>query len=185
MEKADLIFITHAHADHFSPNDLKPLLKDDTCVIAPIDCLERLALSENQKYPVQPHENHVVKGIEFVTIPAYNTHPQRLQAHPKENNWVGYVLTLNGAKIYHAGDTDIIAEMDTLKSLHLDIAMLPMGGTFTMDVADAAKAANIIAAKITIPMHYKKLLGDTAKAAEQQFKTLVRNSTVVFLEEKQ
>jgi L-ascorbate metabolism protein UlaG (beta-lactamase superfamily) len=183
LEKADLIFITHAHADHLSPKDLTPLLKEDTCVIAPIDCLEHIELLENQKYPVQPHENHVVKGIEFITIPAYNTHPQRLKAHPKENNWVGYVITINGKKMYHAGDTDSIPEMETLTSLHLDVAMLPIGGTYTMDVTEAAQVANNIQAKITIPMHYKKLLGDRYKEAEEQFKKLVATSEVVIMEE--
>ncbi len=183
LEKADLLFITHAHADHFSPKDLTSLLKDDTTVIAPIDCLEQLHLSENQQYPVMPHEEHVVKGIEFVTIPAYNTHAERLSAHLKENNWVGYVITINGQKIYHAGDTDIIPEMETLAALHLDVALLPIGGKFTMDVAEAAKAANMIGAKKTIPMHYKKLLGENYKEAEEQFKKLVRNSEVIILPE--
>lgn len=180
-EKADLIFITHAHADHLSPQDLIPLVKEDTCVIAPIDCLEKLDLSENQQYPVEPGAEHVVKGVEFVTIPAYNTHPDRLSAHPKANNWVGYVITLHGKKLYHAGDTDIIPEMETLEALHLDVAMLPIGGTYTMNVADAIQAANIIKAKITVPMHYRKLLGEGYKGAEQTFIKQVTNSKVVIL----
>jgi L-ascorbate metabolism protein UlaG (beta-lactamase superfamily) len=183
LKKADIIFITHAHPDHLSPNDIAPLLQEDTSVIAPIDCLEQLHLSENQQYPVLPHEEHIVKGIEFITLPAYNTHKERLNAHPKAKNWVGYVITLNGRKLYHAGDTDFIPEMETLHALHLDIAMLPIGGTYTMDIEEAAKAANTIAAKTTVPIHYKRLLGEAAKTAEETFKKLVTNSTVTLLEE--
>lgn len=183
LTRADIIFITHAHPDHLSPHDLSHLLKEETCVIAPIDCLEKLQLTQDQQYPVQPHEDHIVKGIEFITLPAYNTHKDRLSAHPKAKNWVGYVITLNGKKFYHAGDTDFIPEMETLAALHIDVAMLPMGGTYTMDAEEAAKAANTISAKITIPMHYKMLLGENYKNAEQQFQKLVTNSKVIFLEE--
>lgn len=183
LEKADIIFITHVHSDHLSPSDLMPLIKEDTIVVAPIDCLDKLDLLESQKYPVLPHKEHVVKGVEFVTIPAYNTDTSKRSYHPKENNWVGYVITINDQKIYHAGDTDIIPEMETLSSLHIDVALLPIGGTYTMDVTQAAQAANMIHAKITIPMHYKKLLGDQYKQAEEQFKKLVTKSKVVILPE--
>lgn len=183
LDKADLLFITHAHPDHLSPHDIAPLVKEDTCVIAPIDCLEKLTLGEDQQYPILPGEEHTVKGFHFITIPAYNVDAEKRSFHPKANNWVGYVFTLNGKKIYHAGDTDIIPEMETLASLHIDIALLPMGGTYTMDVTQAAQAANIITAKITIPMHYKKLLGDGYKQAEEQFKKLVTKSHVVILDE--
>jgi L-ascorbate metabolism protein UlaG (beta-lactamase superfamily) len=183
LEKADMLFITHAHPDHLSPHDLKPLLQEDTSVIAPIDCIESLHLTDNQQYPVMPHEEHIVKGVEFITLPAYNTHKDRLSFHPKSKNWVGYVLTLNGKKIYHAGDTDFIPEMETLHALHIDIALLPIGGTYTMDVEQAAHAANTIGAKMTIPMHYKMLLEEKTKEAEETFQNLVTNSKVVFLEE--
>ncbi len=183
LEKADLVFITHAHPDHLSPQDLTPLLKEDTVVIAPIDCIESLSLSQEQQYPVQPHEEHIVKGIEFITTPAYNTQKERLSVHPKAKNWVGYVITINGKKLYHAGDTDIIPEMETLKSLHIDVAMLPIGGTYTMDATQAAQAANMICAKVTVPMHYKRLLGEKTQEAQETFKKLVTQSQVVFMEE--
>jgi len=181
LEKADLLFITHAHSDHLSPDDIAPLLQPDTTIIAPIDCLEKLHLPEDQQYPILPNEEHTVKGFHFLTVPAYNISPEKLSFHPQANNWVGYVFTLNGKKIYHAGDTDIIPEMEILSRLHLDIAMLPIGGIYTMDVEEAARAANMIAAKITIPMHYRRLLGENYKATEEQFKTLVTNSQVLIL----
>jgi L-ascorbate metabolism protein UlaG (beta-lactamase superfamily) len=90
---------------------------------------------------------------------------------------------LNGKKIYHAGDTDFILEMKSLKDLNLDIAMLPIGGTYTMEAREAAQAANAICAKITIPMHYRRLLGKNHPEAEEKFRSLVKNSKVVILNE--
>lgn len=183
LEKADLIFITHAHIDHCSLEDVKKILKDDSVVIAPQSCLEQISLPLSQVFQVNPNETYTVKNFTFSTIPAYNTHTERLTAHPKKNNWVGYIIAVNDVRIYHAGDTDFIPEMEKLKDLHLDIAMLPIGGRYTMDVKEAGIAANAIAAKITIPMHYKRLLGDRYKAAEEEFKSIVTNSTVVILNE--
>lgn len=183
LPKADLIFITHAHPDHDSPNDIHKIIKDDSVLIATPDVIENLGEFANQKQSVAPNQNYTIKGFSFQTVPAYNNHPQRLQAHPKENNWVGYIFTVNGLKMYHAGDTDFIPEMHKLKNLKLDVAMLPMGGKYTMDAKEAADAANAIAAKYTVPMHYKRLLGENYKNAEGILKQNVKNSEVVILEE--
>lgn len=185
LEKGDLVFITHAHYDHCSFEDVKKILKEDTAVVGPIDCLEQVDIVETQKFPVSPNQVYTVKDFSFQTIPAYNIHPARLSAHPRANNWIGYIFTVNGKKIYHAGDTDYIPEMNELKNLHLDIALLPMGGKFTMDVNDAIQAANAISAKITIPMHYKRLLGEGYKEAEKKLKQGVTNSEVIILHELQ
>lgn len=182
LEPADLIFITHAHYDHCSFEDVKKILKNDSVLIAPPDCLSMIEV-QNEKKPVEPNKNYEVKGFKFETIPAYNDKPGREEKHPRRNNWVGYIFELDGLKIYHAGDTDFIPEMNNLKSLNLDIAMLPMGGNFTMDVNEAIQAANAIRAKITIPMHYKRLLGESYKEAEKKLKQGVTNSKVVILEE--
>lgn len=179
LDAADLIFITHAHPDHFSFDDIEEILKDDTVIIAPPDCLNMIDV-QNQKQPVEPNKEYEVKGFKFSTVPAYNVDKNY---HPKENNWVGYVFELNGKKIYHAGDTDFTEEMRSLSSMNIDVAMLPIGGTYTMDVDEAIKAANAIGAKTTIPMHYKRLLGDSYKEAEERFKAGVTNSKVVILEE--
>jgi len=183
LEKADLIFITHAHPDHFSPNDLEKILTNTTLVIAPPDILEQIDIDEDLKFAVEPNKSYEIKGFKFQTIPAYNNHPDKLGFHPKANNWVGYIFELDGKKIYHAGDTDFIDEMKGLTSLNLDVAMLPIGGKFTMDVAEAVEAANAIAAKITIPMHYRRLNSDNYQGLEEKFKQLVTNSEVVVLEE--
>jgi len=183
LEKADLVFITHTHYDHFSQVDINKLLKSDTVIVAPLDILGKIDRAENLKQAVEPNKSYEIKGFKFQTIPAYNTHPDKLNFHPKANNWVGYIFELNGKKIYHAGDTDFIEEMKSLRDLNLDVAMLPIGGKFTMEVEEAARAANVISAKITIPMHYRRLNPNNYQKLEEDFKKLVVNSKVVILEE--
>ena len=183
LEPADLVFITHAHPDHFSPNDLDLIMHDETTVIAPPEILLQIDRNDKYKQGVMPNNSYEVKGFKFSTIPAYNVNPDRLMFHPKENNWVGYIFELNGQKIYHAGDTDLIPEIIDLKDLHLDIAMIPMGGTYTMNVSDTIEAANAICAKVTIPMHYRRQIGEGYKEAEERFKTDVTNSKVEILEQ--
>lgn len=185
-DKADIIFITHAHQDHFSMDDIAQIIKNDTIIVAPSDILGKIDqknLPADRQVKVEPNQSYNTKGFHFQTIPAYNNHPQKLGFHPKQNKWVGYIFNLNGQKIYHAGDTDFIDEMNALKNLNLDIALLPIGGTYTMDYQEAAKAANAICAKTTIPMHYKNLLGENSKYAEEEFKKLVTNSKVIILQE--
>ena len=179
LEKADLVFITHAHYDHCSFDDVKKILKDDSVLIAPPDCLSMIDVP-NEKIEVAPNQSYEVKGFKFWTFPAYNINKP---FHPKGNKWVGYFFNINGVKIYHAGDTDFIPEMESLQKWNIDIAMLPMGGTYTMGVDEAIKAANVIAAKTTIPMHYKRLLGENYKKAEEKLRSGVTNSKVIILEE--
>jgi len=183
LQKADLVFITHAHPDHFSPNDLEKIVKEDTIIVAPSDILCKIDRNEELKQIVEPNKNYEIKGFKFQTIPAYNNHPSKLNFHPKTNHWIGYIFLLNGKKIYHAGDTDFIPEMKNLKDLNLDIAMLPMDGIYTMDVQEAAQAANAIGAKITVPMHFRRQNPDNYQELEVKFKQLVTNSEVVIMEE--
>ncbi len=183
LPKGDLIFITHAHPDHFSPADIERILKNETVIVAPPDILARIERDESLKVKVEPNKSYEVKGFKFQTIPAYNSNPAKLNFHPKVNNWVGYIFELNGKQIYHAGDTDFIEEMKGLKKLNLDVAMLPMDGHYTMTVEEAAKAANAICAKITVPMHYRRQNPQNYQELEEKFKQLVTNSEVVVLKE--
>ena len=182
-DKADLIFVTHAHYDHLSEGDINHILKPDAIVIATPDSLATLKIVNEQKFEVTPNNSYEVKGTKFETIPAYNVRPERLNFHPKLNNWVGYILFVNNQKIYHAGDTDFIPEMQNFPCKSLDIAMLPMGGKYTMEVEEMIEAANAIKAKITIPMHYRRLLGNKSSDSEQKLQQGVTNSKVVILEE--
>jgi L-ascorbate metabolism protein UlaG (beta-lactamase superfamily) len=180
IDKADIIFVTHAHQDHLSPPDISRLLKEDTVVVATEDSLETLLISQ-EKFPVTPNNEYEVKGFKFKTVPAYNLNPQR--PHKREYGWVGYIFTINGVKIYHAGDTDFIPEMEGLAKENLDIAMIPIGGTYVMTPEEAVKAANAIKAKKTIPMHYKGLLKEKTEEGEEILKKGVTESTVVIMEE--
>lgn len=181
LEPADIVFITHAHSDHFSPSDLEMIMHDETVVVATPEILLQIDRQDKFKQGVTPNNSYEVNGFKFKTISAYNLPPK--DAHPKEKNWVGYILEINGKKIYHSGDTDFVPEMKSLSAENLDIAMLPIGGNYTMDFKEAAEAANFIGAKTTIPMHYKKLLGIKAQETEEAFKKLVTNSEVLIMKE--
>lgn len=185
LPKADLLFITHAHPDHLSQDDIAKVTKSDTQIIAPQNCLDRISWGKLLTTPVEPNSSYTVNEFSFKTVPAYNVKPDRLSFHPQDNHWVGYIFFLNNLKIYHAGDTDFIPEMKELAKEQLDIALLPIGGTYTMDVAEAIEAANAIKAKITVPMHFKNLLGDKADFAVQQFTKGVTSSQVTVLQELQ
>lgn len=179
QQKPGAVFITHAHYDHWSPNDIRKLIKNDTVVVATNGC-ENLNLPTNAFIIVEPGRILTVAGIRVKTVPAYNVKPERLNYHPKQNNWVGYILEVGEARIYHAGDTDFIPEMKNLTDI--DVAMLPIGGTYTMDVKEATQAANVINADVTVPMHYRRLLGGKAKDAEEEFKSGVKGKVVVMKE---
>ena len=181
-EKADIVFITHTHFDHCSVGQIQQILKADTVIVSVPGCVESLNLPAERLLLVEPNKSYELKEFKFRTVPAYNIKPERTRFHPKANNWVGYIFNINGKLIYHAGDTDFIDEMKPLVDEKLDVALLPIGGTFTMDVDEAIQAANAIKAKITIPMHYFRLLGDKAKEAEEKFKAGVTNSKVVILQ---
>ncbi len=150
---ADLILITHAHEDHLQPTEIERLRAAGTTIVAPHDVAAELP---GDVTPVAPGETHQVAGVRFTTVPAYNTAEERLQMHPKANRWVGYVLELPGGTYYHAGDTDHAPELDDIKT---DVAFLPIGGTYTMDVPQAAGLAKSIAPRIAVPMHYGFVVG--------------------------
>ena len=117
---------------------------------------------------VEPNKSYEVEGIKFHTVPSYNTNKH---FHPKQNEWVGYVIEHDGKKIYHAGDTDVIPEMEIVHKINVDIALLPVSGTYVMTADEAAKAAEIIKPKLAIPMHWGAIVG-TQKDAEK-FKALL------------
>lgn len=152
---ADIIFITHSHYDHYSPLDIKKVIKDNTIVVCSKDVKEELLkLNINNIIEVVPNKDYEVLNIKFKTIPAYNVNKN---FHPKENNWVGYLINYNNVKYYIAGDTDITEEN---KNIICDVAFVPIGGTFTMDYKEAANLINEIQPKIAVPIHYGLIVGN-------------------------
>ena len=163
---ADIIFITHDHYDHYSPEDIKKVIKEDTIIVAP-KTIKELNNKENIIF-VEPNKTYNIKGYKMDTIPAYNINKH---FHPKENNWVGYIIEIEGIKYYIAGDTDIIPENQQIKC---DVALIPIGGTYTMDYKEASELINIIKPKIAIPTHYGSIVGDITDG--EKFKKLIDNT---------
>ena len=160
---ADIIFITHDHYDHYSEEDIDKIKKEDTVIIAPEKLLTKLLVkgyNKNNIITVEPNKQYMVEGIKFETIPAYNTNKQ---FHPKENEWVGYIIEINDIRYYIAGDTDIIEEN---KKIKCDVAFVPVGGTYTMDFKEAAYLINEIKPKIAIPIHYGSVVGTKQDATD-------------------
>ena len=153
---AEIIFITHNHYDHYSEEDINKIKKKDTIIIAPKDVTEKL-LKEGYKQEhiisVEPNKEYVVEEIKFETVSAYNIDKQ---FHPKENDWMGYIIELQGIRYYIAGDTDINEENRKVKC---DVAFIPVGGIYTMNYKEAANFINEIRPKIVVPIHYGCVVG--------------------------
>ncbi len=165
-EAAHLILITHSHYDHCSAEDVEKVRKKSTVVVAPADCSGKLGFDVRA---VSPGAELSVGDVQLTAVPAYNVGKQ---FHPRASNWVGFVIEISGKRIYHAGDTDFIPEMNNLKDLAIDVALLPVGGTYTMDAAQAADAANVIQPKLAVPMHFGTIVGGLSDA--ERFKQLCK-----------
>jgi len=157
---ADVVFITHAHSDHFNPDDLEKVVRQgSTKLVAPHDVANELS---GDVTPVAPGDSVEVAGIRVQCVPAYNVVESRIQAHPRENNWVGYVLDLGGTTYYHAGDTDHVPE---LESVTADVSLVPIGGEpYVMTAPEAAELVKAQSPKLAVPMHYGYVIGTPADA---------------------
>lgn len=164
---ADYIFITHAHPDHLSLSDIEKIVQEETLVICPKKVINKL--SGYKVKAVKPGDVLDFGNIKYEAIAAYNTRAKFLwiKAHPKSAMNVGYILTINGVRLYHAGDTDLIPEMKAIKNI--TVAMVPIGGDkLTMSPEQAAAAINTIKPQIVVPMHY-----ELGKNYTETFKQLV------------
>lgn len=164
-EKADVILVTHEHGDHFSPDDIAKISHADTVVVAPPSVVAKTDLKITV---VKPGDKLNANGIAVEVVAAYNANKK---FHPQTAGHVGYIVTLNGKRIYHAGDTDEIPEMAQFKC---DIALLPVSGTYVMTAAEAAAAANTLQPSLAIPMHYGDADVVGTRGDAEEFKRLAK-----------
>ena len=153
---ADFIFITHDHYDHYSPEDIAKVCGDNTVLIVPqkmIDKVGEVSGLVSETVTVNPSAHYAINDFEFDTVPAYN---KIKPFHPKSAKWVGYIVHIDGKRVYIAGDTDATKEA---KQVKCDIALVPIGGKFTMDAKKAAELINTIQPDVAIPTHYGTIVG--------------------------
>ncbi|MBQ2835887.1 MAG: MBL fold metallo-hydrolase [Clostridia bacterium] len=160
---ADIILITHDHYDHYSPEDIEKIEKQETIIVSP-KTVKALSKMRNVIL-VEPNNIYEAQGVRIETIASYNINKK---FHPKENEWVGYIIEIQGIRYYIAGDTDITPEN---KQVKCDIAFIPVGGTYTMTAEEGAELANIIKPKIAIPTHYGSVVGNSEDG--ETFKKLI------------
>ncbi len=161
-QNASFVLITHDHHDHFSPEDIEKVACKTTKLIVPETMLEKAKTVESlvgEIITVKPGEEYTFDGLKLETVAAYNIEKP---FHPKEAGWVGYIVIIAGQRIYIAGDTDETAEA---LNVLCDIALVPVGGTYTMDAREAARLVNKLKPKVAIPTHYGSIVG-SKKAAE-------------------
>jgi L-ascorbate metabolism protein UlaG (beta-lactamase superfamily) len=159
---ADVILVTHEHYDHYSPGDIKKVAGPGTVVVGPASVTRQIAGLET--VTVAAGDSLEVRGVQLLVVPAYNLDKFRAPGepyHPKEAGHVGYIVTFDGVRYYHAGDTDAVPEM---ADVHCDVAILPVGGKFTMTWEEAAAACELIDATAAVPMHYGEVIGDARDA---------------------
>ncbi|MBU2573081.1 MAG: MBL fold metallo-hydrolase [Elusimicrobia bacterium] len=172
-KKADIVLITHAHFDHFSPADINKVVKAGTKLFGP----EALAGKVQGDFTaLKPGDRAEAAGVAVEAVSAYNTDKN---FHPKASGFLGYVVDVGELRIYHAGDTDLIDEMKTVKA---DVALLPVGGTYTMDARDACDAAIAVKPKVAVPMHYGSVVGSKEDAI--RFQNLCGACEVKILEQE-
>ena len=159
-EPADVVFITHAHADHYEPKDIEKIRKSTTQFVAPKDVADNLEappLPLRNVKAVKPGDAIEVMGIKVEAVPAYSTVEHRLQTHPKSNNWVGYILTLDGLRYWFSGDTDPNPDIEKIKT---DVALICVGGDpYVMGPSEAAGVVKKIRPQLAVPNHYGFVVG--------------------------
>jgi L-ascorbate metabolism protein UlaG (beta-lactamase superfamily) len=154
---ADVIFISHSHSDHCSPPDIERVSKADTTVVAPPETVAKIGKAN----AITPDELYSICNITIEPVEAYNMNKA---FHPRGNNWCGAVFTMGGRRVYYAGDTDLIPAMSDLKNV--DLALLPVGGTYTLNAEEAALACKAIGCAAAIPYHYGDVVGTEDDAKE-------------------
>jgi len=158
---ADLILITHEHSDHFDKGDIAAIRRPSTVIVGPAEVTRQV---EGETRTVAPGDTVTIAGVTVHAVAAYNTNKFREPGavfHPREDAKVGYVIELDGTTYYHAGDTDVIDEM---AEIDVDVAMIPVSGTYVMTADEAAVACGKLRAGVVVPMHYDTIVGSIADA---------------------
>ena len=171
---ADIILITHEHHDHLSPEDIARITKLDTVVVCPASCANKL---RGDVRVVKPGQTVIIGEVTVRAVPAYNTNKPN---HPYAAGHLGYVVQMDGCRVYHAGDTDLIPEM---AEIGCDVALLPVGGTYTMTAEEAAGALGLIRPEYAIPMHYGEVVGSQSDA--ERLRSLAPDDVEVVLLKKE
>lgn len=181
---ADIVLISHNHFDHMSPDDLKKVSSKDTVIVAAKECVDKLgSIACKEKTGLMPGEEKTVSGVKIRAVRAYNLdkiNPDTKKPfHPKEDNKIGFFITIDGTTIYHTGDSDPIPEMNNLQP---DVLLVPVSGTYVMTAKEAVQAVKSIKPKVAIPMHFGSIVGSVKDAEE--FKDSVTDCTVHILKEE-
>ncbi|MFN4337025.1 MAG: MBL fold metallo-hydrolase [Candidatus Nitrosocaldus sp.] len=183
-DKADLLLISHEHFDHLSVDDaMKVIAADKTVVVTTKSCANGMkGVKVKEVRMVKPWDKVDLQGIAVVeAVPAYNINKinpdTKRPFHPKDAGMVGFVVTVDGVRIYHAGDTDAVEELRNLSNI--DVALLPVSGTYVMTADEAVDAVRMIKPRIAIPMHYGTIVGSEKDA--ERFKSMVKECEVHIL----
>ena len=159
---AAAILVTHDHFDHFSRDDVVRIAGEGTVFVGPATVTEQL---RGNTHTVTPGDAVDIGNVEVLAVAAYNTNKLDTEGRPfhsRDAGWLGYVVRDSTRRIYHSGDTDVIPEMD--QAAGVDVALLPVSGTYVMTPSEAAEAARRIDPGVAVPMHWGTVIGERADA---------------------
>ena len=168
--QADIVLVSHSHYDHYSPDDIELVSGPDTVIVTVKELEDKF--EDSTVHAMAQYDEITVDGVKIFAPPAYNLNKA---FHTLESGWIGFVIEAGGQRLYYAGDTDAIPEMQELKDI--DVALLPVGGTYTMTAEEAATAANGFKPKVAIPYHYGDIVGEQNDA--ERFAELFEGETVI------